>query len=111
MASIFGLIQLFIYFYIGQKFHTNLIELSDAIYQVNWHQYPLKVRRFVQLLILRSQRPFYLSAYGVMELNLMNYVKVTFELSIAHLITHGPILQFQLLKWVYSSFTLLRSME
>lgn len=76
-ASIFPLIILFIYFYMGQKFHSNSMNLSDAIYQTEWHRYPRSVRRFVLLIILRSQKPFYLSSYGILKLNLKNFVGVS----------------------------------
>lgn len=76
-VSTFPLVILFMYFYMGQKYHSLLMGLSDAIYQTKWHGYPRSVRRFILLMILRSQRPFYLSAYGMMTLTLENYVRVS----------------------------------
>lgn len=77
LAFVSLLLTLAIYFYLGQRFHSNLIDLSDAIYDTEWQQYPRSIQRFVQLMMMRSQRPFYLSAYGLLELNLENFVGVS----------------------------------
>lgn len=77
MASALPLASLFVLFYMGQRIHSNLRDLSDAIYQTEWHRYPRGVRHFIQLMILRSQKPFHLSAYGIIELKLENYVAVS----------------------------------
>lgn len=82
VVIILGLLVLFALFYLGQKMHCDLLELSDMIYQSDWYRYPRSVRRFVLLMILRSQQPVYLSAYGIMRLNLVNFVNVN---SIAYL--------------------------
>lgn len=76
-AACFANNLLFILFNLGQMFHSKLIGLTDTIYQTEWHRYPRNVRRFVQLVIMRSQRPFYLSAFGIIELNLENYIAVS----------------------------------
>lgn len=52
------------------------MDMSDAIYQTEWHRYPPNVQRYLQLMIMRARRPFYLSAYGVMTMNLPNFVGV-----------------------------------
>lgn len=77
LATIFSLLILLTLFYFGQKVHTNLLELSDVIYQLEWYRYSPRVRRFMLLMLLRAQQPFYLSAYGIMALNLENYVGVS----------------------------------
>lgn len=63
-------------FYMGQRFHSNLMHLSVAVYQSEWYQYPRSVQCFVLLMMMRSQQPFYLSAYGMMRLNLETFVGV-----------------------------------
>lgn len=77
IAGAFPLTLLFICFFIGQQIHSNAMGLSDAIYQTEWHRYPSNIRRILQFMILRAQRPFHLSAYGVIEVNLENYVRVS----------------------------------
>lgn len=77
LLCLFSLSTLAILFYLGQHFHSSAMELSVTIYQSEWHRYPRSVRRFVLLMMQRSQRPFYLSAYGIMSLNLENFVGVS----------------------------------
>lgn len=74
---LFGLLLLQILFFFGEKLHFDLIHLNDMVYQSKWHRYPYKVRIFVLLVMMRAQRPFYLSAYGIIELNMVNFLQVS----------------------------------
>lgn len=76
-VSIFPLILLAILFYLGQKYHSNVNELSDAIYQSAWYRYPRTLQYFVLNIMIRSQQPFHLSAIGIIKLNLENFVGVS----------------------------------
>lgn len=76
-GTAFPLVIFAILFYFGQSFNSNMMELSITIYQSEWYQYPRSVQRFVLLMMQRSQRPFYFSAYGLMELHLQNYLGVS----------------------------------
>lgn len=77
VSILFSLKMLFICFYVGQKLHSDLMGLSDMIYQSDWHRYPPSVRRFQLLMMMRAQQPFYLSAYGVVRCTLENYIGVS----------------------------------
>lgn len=91
-ASICPLILLFIFFYLGQQFHSSLLGLSDTVYQTEWYRYPRSVRRFLLLMILRAQKPFYLCAYNILALNLENYVGVSYWCKFANAILYVNIL-------------------
>lgn len=77
ISSVLPLIVLAIFFILGQKLHTNVKEISDVIYQTEWNHYPSSVQRFLLFMLHRSQKPFYLSAYGIMTLKLENFVQVS----------------------------------
>lgn len=77
MAVVVPLITLAIFYYLGQRIHSNMMDLSDTIYQTEWYQYPRSVRRFVLLMMMRSQRPFHLTANGLIRMNLENFVRVS----------------------------------
>lgn len=77
LGTVCPLFVMFIYFYLGQKLHTNLMELSDAIYQTGWHRYPSKVNCFILIMMMRSQQPYFLSAFGAIKLNFVNFVHVS----------------------------------
>lgn len=70
---------LLIYFGLGQLFHSILASMSDKVYQTEWHRYPRSLKYSVLFMIKRSQKPFYLSAFGMMALNLENFVTVSNE--------------------------------
>lgn len=74
---IYGLQMLFTFYYIGQKVHSDLIALSDMIYQSEWDRYPRSIRRFMVLMMMLAQQPFYISAYGLFKCTLENYVAVS----------------------------------
>lgn len=77
LGTVAPLVIMFIYFYLGQKFHTDLMDLSDAIYQTKWYRYPSNVNRFVLIMMMRSQQPYFLSAFGAIKLNFVNFVHVS----------------------------------
>lgn len=73
----FPLQMIFAFSYIGQKVHSDLMNLSDMLYQSEWYRYPRSVRRVLLLMMVRAQHPFYLSAYGIMRCTLENFVRVS----------------------------------
>lgn len=76
-ASSVPLTLSFTYFYLGQKYYSQTMILSDAIYAMEWYRHPRSVQRLVQFMMHRSQQPFYLGAYGIMILNLENFLGVS----------------------------------
>lgn len=68
---------LFILSYFGQILHTNLNDMSEMMYQSEWYRYPNSVQHFVMFMMMRGQRSFYISAYGMMHCNLENFVGVS----------------------------------
>lgn len=79
VASASAIILLFVFFNFGQMFHTNLSSLGITIYRTEWYRYPRRVQLFVLFMIKRSQQSFYLSAFGIMAVNLQNYVGVSMK--------------------------------
>lgn len=77
MASGVSLTSLAILFYIGESFHLTVMEVSHAIYRLEWYRYPRNVQRLLILMILRAQEPFYLSAFDIVEVNLRNFLGVS----------------------------------
>lgn len=102
------LILLFMYFYMGQIFHSQTKALSDGIYQVGWYRYPRTVRLYLLLMIQRSQRSFYLSAYGIMTLNLENFVVVSRQTNKWCIITFSSN-RYENFNFSYSSGSILLS--
>lgn len=77
LAIIFNMTGLAIVFFLGQRIHTNMMSIADGLSQTMWYKCPLKVQRIILLMIMRSQQPFYLTAYGVVDLTLQNFLVVS----------------------------------
>lgn len=111
IAGIFGLVILLIYSYLGERFSANLLGLSGVIYQSEWYRYSKRVRRYLVLMMVRSQQPFYLNAYGLMTLNLANYIGVSKRIDEFQSWIWLFGIEFQLLKWIYSAFMVLHNVR
>lgn len=75
----FTLQLLFVFYYFGHILTMQLLNLCDLIYLSEWYLYPLNVQRCVTLILLRSQKPFYISGYGIMACNLENFLGVSIQ--------------------------------
>lgn len=105
----FPFIILFALFYIAQTLHSNLLELNDEIYQSKWYRYPDNVKQCMRLMLRQSQRPVYLSVYGAILLDLESFLRVSnMSASIEY---HLIRFLLQLIKGIFSTFTILRSFE
>lgn len=67
---------LFFLFLLGSKLNSDLTNLCDTAYQSDWYRQSRSARRFVLLMMIRARQPFYLSGYGVIVLNLRNFIGV-----------------------------------
>lgn len=76
IAASFAATELFAIFYIGQQMHSNLLNLVDAMYQSKWYRYQRTAKLCILLMMKQSQRPFYLSVFGVITFELETFVKV-----------------------------------
>lgn len=68
---------LFVFYYIGHILTMQMVNLSDTIYTSEWYRYPLKVQQLLRLMIVRSQKRFYISGYGVLACTLENFLGVS----------------------------------
>lgn len=51
--------------------------IGNDVYDLNWYDYPSNVRKFMILIIVRSQRPMYLSGYHLINCTLETFGKVS----------------------------------
>lgn len=76
MSVFLALNLLFVLFNYGQKLHSHLMNCSAMVYQTEWYRHPRSIKFFVLIMMMRTQKPFFLSAYGTMECNLGNFLGV-----------------------------------
>lgn len=67
---------LFFLCYFGDVLTNSLIEVADYAYDSEWYNYPIKRRAYVAFLIQSAQRPFFISAYGILPCTIENLLKV-----------------------------------
>lgn len=68
--------NLFLYCYFGHLATECYLEMADCLYESQWHNYPLKLQKYLLLTIQNAQQPFYYHGFGMIYLNLNTYCKV-----------------------------------
>lgn len=54
-----------------------IASLGDVVYESSWDELPLKIRRYVALIIARSQEPVYFTGYNLVRCTLEILGKVS----------------------------------
>lgn len=55
---------LFIYTEAGEQISTQMDEISDTVNELDWYTFPLQAQRMMPIIILTTQHPPVLAAYG-----------------------------------------------
>lgn len=76
VANMLILVWLYIYCYSGQTVTSNSIEMLDVAYNSLFYMYPKKLQYYLILIMARSQSPFYIRGYKMMNCTLENFSKV-----------------------------------
>ncbi|XP_008215071.1 odorant receptor 276 isoform X1 [Nasonia vitripennis] len=58
------LFQIFFFCIFAEKLTEETRSLADAVYNLNWTIKDYKLRVYINLIIMRAQKPFYCTAYG-----------------------------------------------
>lgn len=51
--------------------------IGDAAYDSNWYDFPLELRKYIFLMIVRSQKPIDFTGFGIIHCSLENFGKVS----------------------------------
>lgn len=55
---------------------SKALSVAEITYNIHWYKLPVKKQRFVQMMIRRAQKPFYLKGYDIVECSLSTFLKV-----------------------------------
>lgn len=78
VASLFmAIIILFVFCYYGQNATDKFAEVADAVNAVRWNEYPVDAQKYVVLALVRSQRPFTLTGFSLMDCCLRSFQTVS----------------------------------
>ncbi|XP_021191840.3 odorant receptor 4 [Helicoverpa armigera] len=72
----FGLLQVFFYCYYGDYVMRSSIGVGDAVYNSRWYETGAPERKYLLIVLLRSQKPCRLSAYGFTDINLTAFTRI-----------------------------------
>lgn len=56
--------------------HDSFEQMSDCLYECDWHVFSYDVKRHILFMITNIQRPLYYHGFGVAILELETFVKV-----------------------------------
>lgn len=116
VATVFGCINLSVYCFFGKLATESFKKMSNRLYECDWIQFPIDVKKTILLTIMNTQQPIYYHGFGLAFLNLETFGKVkTVFFKIQTIIDTyiykniKPFILFQLIRKVYNYYTILKS--
>lgn len=67
---------LFIYCWLGSIIALSALQINNAIYNSIWYSQSIDVQKSILLMIIRSQKPFYLTGYHMLRSSLEDFGNV-----------------------------------
>lgn len=78
--QIVNVMLLFVYCYFGKLATDSYRKMSDCVYDLNWQELPLRLRKYI-ILITNMQKTIYYHGFEVAVLNLNTFFRVSHILS------------------------------
>ena len=72
-----GSSNLFLYCYYGKLATESYAKMSNCLYECNWRNLPVKMQKYLVVMIGNSQLPMYYHGFKVAILNLETFTKVS----------------------------------
>lgn len=63
--------------YVGEGVRTKYLQLNDAIYDVSWYLYPVKLEKLVPLMLMHAEKPAKFESVGGLDCSLETLKTVT----------------------------------
>lgn len=76
MAVIVGITDLLLYCYFGKLATESHVRLADCIFESNWQDLPIDLRKYMILMIVNMQKPHHYHGFGIANLDLETFRKV-----------------------------------
>lgn len=93
-VSIASLISLLIYCFFGNWVTSYNEELAQFIYnELEWYRASYKIKKHLVIIMMISQKRFYMSGYGLLNASLENFMAVSLFIGILNLHLYLSILQ------------------
>lgn len=77
-AATVSLSNIFLYCFFGKMTTESYEQAADSLYDFDWHELPLKYRKYLVIMMIDAQQSLEYSGFGVAVLNLETFRKVIF---------------------------------
>lgn len=95
LAGSVGLLNLFVYCYFGKLATESFEQMADSLYESNWSNLPVRLQKYVLLIILNTQRPLRYHGFHLAYLDLETFSRVSFHFQ-RNLLSHKRLIEFKL---------------
>lgn len=69
--------MMFVFCYFGDVVTTKSAAVADKAYQTMWYMYPVRMQPYIILIMLQSQKPFFLKGFDLISCSLENFTWVS----------------------------------
>lgn len=76
-STVFCMLNLFLYCYYGKCTTDSYAAFADCSYQSNWMDLLIDLQKYFILMIAHAQMPLHYHGYGMVNLNLESFCKVS----------------------------------
>lgn len=77
MGVSMGMLSMFIYCYFGKLATESFEQISDCVYDLNWHEMSLNLQKYIVIMISDMQEPLHYHGFKVAILNLNTFLRVS----------------------------------
>lgn len=77
MAVMISISDLFFYCYFGRLATESYEKLADCLFESNWLDLTIELQKYLALMIANMQKPLYYHGFGVANLDLETFKKVS----------------------------------
>lgn len=71
------MLVLFPYCYFGQLAGDSFQKMSDCVFELKWHEFPINSQKYVVLMITNMQKPIYYHGFHVTVMDLNTFLNVS----------------------------------
>lgn len=75
-TSIIGMSTILLYCYYGKLASDSYVEMSDCVFDMNWHEQPSELQKYFVLIIQHMQKTVYYHGFDMVTLDLRTFIKV-----------------------------------
>lgn len=75
-STLTSIFFIFLYCAVGSFVTNQFLRYADITYESIWYEFPIDLQKYLVLIIADAQRPKVFDGLGIIDLNLMTFIKV-----------------------------------